>query len=164
MIVDFQHHFIPPELAKEPAGTKTAIRFDKDGVPSMTPNSVLYDLDEHIRMMDAAGIDAAFLTSPPGMCVDTELSRLINDKTKAAEKDYPGRFIGGAHANPLGGPDALRELKRCSVELGFPGVVITTEIDGTFIHDAALQPFWTDPVPLAIFAFIPPPPNLHSPP
>ena len=60
MIVDFQHHFIPRELAKEPAGTKTAIRFDKDGVPSMTPNSVLYDLDEHIRMMDAAGIDAAF--------------------------------------------------------------------------------------------------------
>ena len=92
MIVDFQHHFIPRELAKEPAGTKTAVRFDKDGVPSMTPNSVLYDLDEHIRMMDAAGIDAAFLTSPPGMCVDTELSRLINDKTKAAEKDYPGRF------------------------------------------------------------------------
>jgi hypothetical protein len=41
MIVDFQHHFIPRELAKEPAGIKTAIRFDKDGVPSMTPNSVL---------------------------------------------------------------------------------------------------------------------------
>jgi len=112
MIVDFQHHFIPRELAKEPAGTKTAIRFDKDGVPSMTPNSVLYDLDEHIQMMDEAGIDAAFLTSPPGMCVDTALSRLINDKTKAAEKDYPGRFIGGDHANPLGGPDALRELAR----------------------------------------------------
>ena len=80
----------------------------------MTPNSVLYDLDEHIRMMDEAGIDAAFLTSPPGMCVDTDLSRLINDKTKAAEKDYPGRFIGGAHANPLGGPDALRELARAA--------------------------------------------------
>jgi len=61
MIVDFQHHFIPRELAKEPAGTRTATRFDKDGVPSMTANSVLYDLDEHIRMMDAAGIDYAVL-------------------------------------------------------------------------------------------------------
>ena len=156
MIVDFQHHFIPRELAKEPAGTKTAIRFDKDGVPSMTPNSVLYDLDEHIRMMDTAGIDAAFLTSPPGMCVDTELSRLINDKTKAAEKDYPGRFIGGAHANPLGGPDALRELARCSVELGFPGVVITTEIDGTFIDDPALEPFWNEVTRLGMFVFVHP--------
>ena len=93
MIVDFQHHFVPRELAKEPAGTKTAIRFDKDGVPSMTPNSVLYDLDEHIRMMDAAGIDAAFLTSPPGMCVDTELSRLINDKTNNQKTDVPSVFL-----------------------------------------------------------------------
>jgi predicted TIM-barrel fold metal-dependent hydrolase len=156
MIVDFQHHFIPRELAQEPAGTKTAIRFDKDGVPSMTPNSVLYDLDEHIRMMDAAGIDAAFLTSPPGMCVDIELSRLINDRTKAAEKDYPGRFIGGAHANPLGGPDALRELARCSVELGFRGVVITTEIDGTFTDDPALEPFWNEVTRLGMFVFVHP--------
>src|ERR1019366_467550 len=95
MIVDFQHHFIPRELAKEPAGLKAGIRFDKDGVPSMTPNSVLYDLDEHIRMMDGAGIDAAFLTCPPGMCVENDLSRFINDKTKDAERQFPGRFIGG---------------------------------------------------------------------
>src|SRR5207253_9063646 len=103
MIVDFQHHFIPRELAKEPAGTKTAIRFDRDGVPSMTPNSVLYDLDEHIRMLDTARIDSAFLTRPPVMCVDTELSRLLNDKTKAADEDYPGRSIGGAHVHALRG-------------------------------------------------------------
>ena len=35
----------------------------------MTPNSLLYDLDEHIAMMDACGIDAVVLTSPPGMSV-----------------------------------------------------------------------------------------------
>jgi hypothetical protein len=29
MIVDFQHHFMPRELAQEPAGTKTAIRGQK---------------------------------------------------------------------------------------------------------------------------------------
>ena len=96
MIVDFQHHFIPRELSQEPTGTKTGIRFDKDGVPSMTPNAVLYDLDEHIRMMDTAGIDAAFLTVPPAMCADMEVSRIANDKTQAAVKAYPGRFIGGA--------------------------------------------------------------------
>ena len=156
MIVDFQHHFIPRELAKEPAGTKTAIRFDKDGVPSMTPNSVLYDLDEHIRMMDDAGIDAAFLTSPPGMCVDTELSRFINDKTKEAERNYPGRFIGGAHVHPLGGSEAMRELARCSVELGFPGVVITSEIDGVFIDAAEIEPFWKEVSRLGMFVFIHP--------
>ena len=156
MIVDFQHHFIPRELAKEPAGLKAGIRFDKDGVPSMTPNSVLYDLDEHIRMMDGAGIDAAFLTCPPGMCVENDLSRFINDKTKDAERQFPGRFIGGAHVHPLGGPDALRELARCSVELGFPGVVITSELDGIYIDALELEPFWKEVCRLGMFVFIHP--------
>jgi predicted TIM-barrel fold metal-dependent hydrolase len=156
MIVDFQHHFIPRELAQEPAGTKTGIRFDKDGVPSMTPNAVLYDLDEHIDMMDKAGIDAAFLTVPPAMCADPATSCIANDKTKAAVKDYPGRFIGGAHVNPLGGAEALRELNRCSSELGFPGVVITSEIDGVFIDDPALEPFWKEAGRLGMFVFIHP--------
>ena len=101
MIVDFQHHFIPREMAKEPPASKAGVHFDKDGVPSMTPNAVLYDLDEHIDMMDTAGIDAAFLTVPPAMCASLEVSRLANDKTQAAVKAYPGRFIGGAHVNPL---------------------------------------------------------------
>ena len=156
MIVDFQHHFVPRELAKEPAGTKVGLQFDADGVPSMTPNAALYDLDEHIRMMDAVGIDAAFLTCPPGMCVGPDLSRFINDKTKEAERNYPGRFIGGAHVNPLGGPDALRELARCSVELGFPGVVITSEIDGVYLDSPELEAFWSEACRLGMFVFVHP--------
>jgi predicted TIM-barrel fold metal-dependent hydrolase len=156
MIVDFQHHFIPRELAKEPAGTKTGVHFDKDGVPSMTPNSVLYDLDQHVAMMDAAGIDAAFLTVPPAMCADIEIARIANDKTKEAEKNYPGRFIGGAHINPLNGPEALRELNRCSAELGFPGVVITSEIDGVYLDAPELEPFWAEASRLGMFVFIHP--------
>ena len=156
MIIDFQHHFVPREMAKEPPGTKTAVHFDKDGVPSMTPNAVLYDLDEHIAMMDAAGIDAAFLTVPPAMCVDTETSRFVNDNTRAVVKAYPGRFIGGAHVNPLAGPDALRELARCAAELGFPGVVITSEIDGVYIDAPELEPFWREVCRLDLFVFVHP--------
>ena len=54
------------------------------------------------------GIDLAVLSSAAGMSSSLELSKLVNDKAKQAEKDYPGRFLGFAHANPLGGPDALR--------------------------------------------------------
>ena len=75
---------------------------------------------------------------------DLEVSRLANDKTQAAVKAYPGRFIGGAHVNPLHGADALREFNRCKAEFGFPGVVITSEIDGVFIDDPALEPFWNE--------------------
>ena len=107
-------------------------------------------------MMDAAGIDAAWLTSAQGMCADLETSRFINDKAKKAERDYPGRFIGAAHAHPLGGPDALRELDRCRHELGFQGVVITSECDGLFLDDAGFEPFWTEAEQLGMFVFVHP--------
>ena len=103
MIVDFQHHFTPRELIKEDPGDRLILHYDAQGAPSYTIHKLLYDLDEHVRMMDAAGIDAAWLTSAAGMCADLDKSRLCNDTAKKAERDYPGRFIGAAHANPLGG-------------------------------------------------------------
>ena len=93
MIVDFQHHFTPRELIKEDPGDRLILHYDAQGAPSYTIHSLLYDLDEHVKMMDLSGIDAAWLTSAQGMCADLETSRFVNDKAKKAEKDYPGRFI-----------------------------------------------------------------------
>ena len=123
MIVDFQHHFTPHELMPKDLGRRKVVSYDEHGAPSFILHWMLFDLDEHIRMMDESGIDVAFLTSAAGMCADLEKSRLCNASAKKAERDYPGRFIGAAHANPLGGADAFRELGRCKHELGFPGVV-----------------------------------------
>ena len=135
MIVDFQHHFTPRELIKEDQGDRLILHYDAQGAPSYTIHKLLYDLDEHVRMMDLAGIDAAWLTSAQGMCADLETSRYVNDKAKKAERDYPGRFIGAAHAHPHGGPEAMKELNRCKQELGFQGVVITSETDGLFLDN-----------------------------
>jgi predicted TIM-barrel fold metal-dependent hydrolase len=156
MIVDFQHHFTPRELIKQDPGDRLILHYDESGAPSYTVHRLLYDLDEHIRMMDRAGIDAAFLTSAAGMCADPERSRLCNDKASEAERDYPGRFIGAAHAHPLGGPDAFRELARCRHELGYQGVVITSEMDGLFLDAPELEPFWAEAVRLGMFVFVHP--------
>jgi predicted TIM-barrel fold metal-dependent hydrolase len=156
MIVDFQHHFTPRELIKEDPGDRLELHYDALGAPSYTVHSLLYDLDEHVRMMDLAGIDAAWLTSAAGMCADLATSRLVNDKASQAERDYPGRFIGAAHAHPLGGGAAFKELARCRHELGFQGVVITSEFDGKFIDDTALDPFWDEVARLDMFVFVHP--------
>jgi predicted TIM-barrel fold metal-dependent hydrolase len=156
MIVDFQHHFTPRELIKEDPGDRLILHYDAQGAPSYTIHSLLYDLDEHVKMMDLSGIDAAWLTSAQGMCADLETSRFVNDKAKKAEKDYPGRFIGAAHANPLGGPDALKELNRCRHELGAEGVVITSEHDGKFLDNPAYEPFWAEAAKLGMFVFVHP--------
>ena len=156
MIVDFQHHFTPRELIRQDPGDRLIVHFDENDAPSYTIHSLLYDLDEHVRMMDAAGIDAAFLTSAAGMCASLEVSKLCNDKAKQAERDYPGRFIAAAHAHPLGGPDAMRELNRCAQELGCPGVVITSEMDGLFLDAPELEPFWSEAERLGLFVFVHP--------
>jgi predicted TIM-barrel fold metal-dependent hydrolase len=156
MIVDFQHHFTPRELIKDDPGDRLVLNYDALGAPSYTVHSLLYDLDEHVRMMDTAGIDAAWLTSAAGMCADLDTSRLINNKAKKAERDYPGRFIGAAHAHPLGGAAALKELNRCRHELGFAGVTVTSEFDGKFIDDPAIEPFWDEVCKLGMFVFVHP--------
>jgi predicted TIM-barrel fold metal-dependent hydrolase len=156
MIVDFQHHFTPRELIKEDPGNRRILRYDENGAPSYTIHSLLYDLDEHIQMMDVSGIDAAMLTSAAGMSADLETSRVVNDKAKKAEKDYPGRFIGTAHVHPLGGKDAFRELARCKEELGFQGVVITSEADGLYLNAPEYEPFWSEAERLGMFVFVHP--------
>ena len=156
MIVDFQHHFTPRELIKEDPGARMILHYDAQGAPSYTIHKLLYDLDEHVRMMDEAGIDAAWLTSAQGMCADLETSRFVNDKAKKAERDYPGRFIGAAHAHPHGGPEAMKELNRCKHELGFQGVVITSETDGLFLDNPKYEPFWTEAENLGLFVFVHP--------
>lgn len=163
MIVDFQHHFTPREFFKEDLGDKLIITFDETGAPSYTSHKLLYDLDEHVRMMDVAGVDAAFLTSAAGMCADLDRSKFINEKAKQAERDYPGRFIGAAHAHPLGGAEAFKELARCAHEFGFPGVVITSEMDGLFLDAPELDPFWAECVKLGLFVFVHPALKLNFP-
>jgi predicted TIM-barrel fold metal-dependent hydrolase len=156
MIVDFQHHFTPRELIKEDPGDRLVLHYDENGAPSYTVHALLYDLDEHIRMMDLAGIDAAWLTSAAGMSADIERSRLCNDTASKAERDYPGRFIGAAHANPLGGAEAMKELRRSRDELGFQGVVITSEQNGLYLDAPEFEPFWAEAGRLGMFVFVHP--------
>ncbi len=154
MIIDFQHHFTPREFVKDPGELKTY--YDENGAPSYTFHSMLYDLDEHIAMMDTAGIDAAYLSSGAGTGANNEISKKVNDYTRQAEKDYPGRFFGCAHVNPLGGKEAFKEFERCVHELGFQGVIIPSEMDGLFLDAPEFEPFWQEAVRLKQFVFVHP--------
>jgi predicted TIM-barrel fold metal-dependent hydrolase len=157
MIVDFQHHFTPPELMEARGSGGPVLLYDASGAPRSTAGPLLCDLDEHICMMDAAGIGAAVLSSPAGMCADLAPSRIVNDKARDAERNYPGRFIGTAHVHPLGGPEAYRELERCAHELGFPGVIITSEFNGLYVDAPEMEPFWGQAERLGLYVFIHPP-------
>lgn len=156
MIVDFHHHFVPRQLIKDDPGDKLVLTYDENGAPSYTTHKLLFDMDAHIAMMDATGIDVAVMSSAAGMSADLERSRLVNDAAKKLEKDYPERCIGFAHVNPLGGPAAMKELARCADDLGFPGVTITSEQDGLYLDAPEFEPFWAECERRSLFVFVHP--------
>ena len=164
MIVDFQHHFTPRELFKDDLGDKLIVTFDETGAPSYTSHKMLYDLDEHIRMMDMAGIDAAFLTCAAGMCADLEKSKFSQRQGQASRARLPGTFYRRRPCPSAGRQaPAFKELARCVHELGFPGVVITSEADGLFLDAPEFEPFWAEAVKLGLFVFVHPALKLNFP-
>ena len=52
------------------------------------------------------------------------------------------------------------ELKRCAVELGFPGVVIASELQGQALDAEALRPFWRCCAELDLYVYIHPLPRV----
>jgi predicted TIM-barrel fold metal-dependent hydrolase len=160
VIVDFQQHYTPPELLKGNRDT-VSVQLDEHGNPSYLLNPLLSDLAAHVRMMDRAGIDAGVLTCGSGFDQpDLAVCRLINDRMKQAADDFPGRFIGLAHVPALKPAEAAAELKRCAVDLGLPGVVIGSELQGQALDSEALRPFWRAAAGLGLYVFIHPLPNV----
>ena len=155
MIVDFQHHYMPPELMKIEDSIHTHLNANRDPIYRLTP--LLADLRAHVRMMDKAGIDAAVLSCLTGFDQpNVATCRLINDCMQQAERDHPGRFIGLAHVPALDAQEAAAELKRCAVGLGCPGVVIASELQGQCLDAESLRPFWKAAADLGLFVFIHP--------
>ena len=112
MIIDFQHHYTPPQLVK---GKKDAVSvgIDERGNPMHLLNPLLGDIDAHVRMMDYAGLDAAVLSSMVGFDQpDLGICRIINDDMARVEKKHPGRFIGLAHVPALKAKEADRKSTR----------------------------------------------------
>jgi predicted TIM-barrel fold metal-dependent hydrolase len=161
MIVDFQHHYTPPELMERGDGNAGITRLDENGNPNYKFNPLLADLAAHVRMMDRVGIDAAVLSCGTGFDQpNLSICRLINDRMHQAERDYPGRFIGLAHVPALDPGAAAAELKRCAVEFGFPGVVISSELQGQALDAEALRPFWKSCAELGLYVFVHPLPRV----
>lgn len=157
MIVDFQHHYSPPEMLESKQGEGVSARLDENGNPSYLVNPLLADLRAHVRMMDKAGIDIAVLSSGAGFDnQDAASCRHLNDRVKDAEVDFPGRFIGLAHVPALKGKEAVAELERCKKDLGFPGVTIGSELQGLPLDAEELNPFWAAAEKLDLYVFIHP--------
>jgi len=157
MIVDFQHHYVPSEVAQK-LGVYSTARSDvkQGGVTKATMHPKLFELEAQVQDMDEVGMDVAVLSCLVGWDASIEDCRLINEKFAEARERYPGRFVGLAHVPPLQGREAAAELDRAFSELGLAGVTITSQVGGLPLDSPKLYGFYQKVCELDIPVFVHP--------
>src|SRR4249920_2473003 len=140
MVVDFQHHYIPVELAKKRGLYSDTGRtlLQEGGLPATTMHRRLYDLELQLKDMDEAGVDVSVLSCLLGWSAPMEECRFINDDLSVIQKKYPRRFVGLAQAPILEGKPAITELRRAVADLGLRGVTITSQVNGLSLDSPKL--------------------------
>jgi aminocarboxymuconate-semialdehyde decarboxylase len=157
MIVDFQRHFVPAELARKRGLYSEKATFAKDGgTPRLTMHSKLYDADAQLRDMDEAGIDVSVLSCLLGWDAPLEDCRFINDTLAELQKRFPGRFVGLAQVPALEEKEALNELDRAIKQLGLRGVTITSQVKGHSLDSPLLHGYYAKVSELDVPIFVHP--------
>lgn len=143
MIIDFQHHYVPYELA-ERHGVAGRGRIEvRDGTaPKVTLHRKLYDLEAQIGDMDDMGLDLAVLSCLMGWDATPDDCHFINQKMAEAQSKYPRRFAGLAHIPAHEPKDAVRELTYAISELNLRGVALTSQIAGRPLDSPEFFPIY----------------------
>ena len=84
MVIDWEHHYLPEELWLKKGGKKgeRAIFYER-GKPRGNLHPELCDVEEHLRVMDAVGIDVAVLS----MAVSNDDTRIAVEECKIWDEE-----------------------------------------------------------------------------
>lgn len=100
-------------------------------------------VDEHVRMLDEAGIDRALLIAPKLGSAGTSQSWHMDVKhVVEAVQAHPDRFSGLAGVDPTEGVRGMRELERIVTEYGFVGAHTYPHWFELAPDDARYYPFY----------------------
>ncbi|MDH6284166.1 amidohydrolase family protein [Prescottella agglutinans] len=131
--------------------------------PFRTVRSALWDVDERIRELDAAGIALQVISPVPVLlaywadhAAAARYAAVTNDSIAAAVDRSHGRLVGLGTV-PLPHVDgAITELRRAVLDLGLRGVEIGTQIAGHELDSPHLEPFFAAAEALGATLFIHP--------
>lgn len=166
VVIDFHAHIAVPEVlnfAYEHSIYAQGVGGHGAGIPEefMTP---LTDMARRLRDMDAMGVDMQVI-SPSILQQCTyfaephealKMERLGNDRIAEAVASHPDRLIGLGSVPMQDVELAVQELTRCMRELGFRGVIISSNVNGIELGDSRLRPFWAAAEELGATIFIHP--------
>ena len=117
---------------------QTARRVFREGMRLITLADSMFDVDDRLERMDAAGVDVAVLSAAgwTNFCDTRPLCREYNDLLSDVIDEHPDRFVGAAEV-PVGTEYAADELRRAVEDLGFGAVNICTHAHG-YLPDEAV--------------------------
>ncbi len=143
MIIDSHSHWLPEEIIN---------------------NAHFYskawgDIESQVKMMDAAGIDAAVLSYPTTdahlkLKGIAETARIYNDNVAEIIKRYPKRFVGAAILPVGNSKEMLDELNRAVFELGFKAVSLASSYNGAYLDDKMFLPIYKKAIESHIPIFV----------
>jgi predicted TIM-barrel fold metal-dependent hydrolase len=143
VIIDAYSHVCP-----EPLLDAIATRYPGAEAAALRKNTYLFDGERRLRYMDRIGVDQQVLTlvRPPmwlGMPrpIVHELTRVANDSIAEMAAAWPDRFIP-VGVLPVVDDEMLAEFGRLHTDLGVPGVLIFSNIEGLPLDDPSMWPLY----------------------
>ena len=156
-VIDFHNHYYPPEYLAALRAGRSAVCVDEDaeGNPRLhypgDYNIVVRghrDIDYREEVLKGHGVDTQVLSlTTPGTHVESpataaRLAALVNDAFAAVIEARRRRFSALATL-PLNDPAAsVRELDRAFRQLGFPGAMLFSNVNGVPLADARYWPLY----------------------
>lgn len=157
MIIDFHNHYYPPAyldaLRKGPSTVR--VTTDSHGNPCLHyPGDYNVavpghrDIDYRERVLIEQGVDTQILSlTTPGTHVEApaqavRLAQVVNDAFAEVVRTKRGRFAAFATL-PLNDPRAsVRELDRAMHDLGLPGAMLFSNVNGVMLSDERFWPLY----------------------
>ena len=124
-VIDVHSHIITPEFV---SALETEGRLMDEGFP--LPK---YDVDNHLRWMDGAGVETSVLTLAAPQPSSVQTVREANETAARIKREHPGRFLFCA-ALPLPDVDAaVREAVYALDTLKADGIKLATNVGGQYL-------------------------------
>ena len=139
-LVDVHAHFVTPWYVE---AARAAGHHHPDGMPAWPA----WSPEDHLRLMDAHGIEQAVLSiSSPGVWfgdreASVALCRRVNDYAARLAAERPDRFRFFASVPLPAVDEAVAEAGRALDELGAAGTVVMTNAGGVSLGDPRVAPF-----------------------
>lgn len=156
MIIDFHNHYYPPEYldAVKKGPTRVKLDYGADGNPRVHypgDYNILVpghrDLDYREGVLREHGVDKQVITfTTPGVHYEDPatavvMARAVNDAFAREVKRRP--HFAALATLPLNDPaESVREFERALKELGLPGAMVFSNVNGTPLASLAFEPLW----------------------